>query len=317
MPLPVRMLLAHDPLNCRGKTLSTDSKTNMKISLLGALTLSILLLSIVATAPAQELTADQIIAKHLESIGPKDKLAAVKNQLIFSDARFTFKGAVVTLTGKALILSEGQKNLWGMNFNSNDYPVDRFGYDGKDVKVGRPTPGSSYSLIGDFIYTNRTLLKDGLLGGALSSSWALLSSDRKAKISVEGKKTIDGKSRIGLSYSPKSGGDVTVKMYFDEKTFQHVRTEYTVVRNAAIGTGGVDSSASQTGVTYRVYEDFSDFNKMGDLTLPKKYKITYSRSGTDPSVQRQHSNRDAEWTFTVTNANFNQALEPGSFNIDG
>jgi hypothetical protein len=75
-------------------------------------------------------------------------------------------------------------------------------------------------------------------------------------------------------------------MYFDEKTFRHVRTEYTVVRNAAIGTGGVDSSASQTSVTYRVYEDFSDFTKMGDLTLPKTYKITYSRSGTDATVQR-------------------------------
>ena len=289
----------------------------MKISLRGAFVLPILLLLIVASASAQELTADQIIAKHLESIGPKDKLAAIKNQLIFSDATFTFKGAVVTLRGKALILSEGQKNLWGMNFNSNDYPVDRFGFDGKDVKVGRPTPGVSHSLIGDFIYNNRSILRDGLLGGTLSSSWALLSSDRKAKVSVEGKKVIDGKNLICLSYSAKGGGDVLVKMYFDEKTFRHVRTEYTVVRNAAIGTSGVDSSASQSTITYRVYEDFSDFTKMGDLTLPKTYKITYSRTGTDPVSIRQHSNRDAEWTFTVTNINFNQALEPGSFSIDG
>jgi hypothetical protein len=280
--------------------------------------LPILLLSTAMISQAQELTAETVIAKHLESIGPKDKLAVIKNQMIFTDARFRFLGGTNILIGKALILSEGQKNLWGMNFNSNDYPMDRFGFDGKEVKVGRPSPGSPRSLIGDFIYSNRALLRDGLLGGTLSSSWALLSSDRKAKASVDGKKTIDGKSLIGLSYSPKGAGEVTIKMYFDEKTFRHLRTEYTVVRNASIGTGGVDSSASQSSTTYRIYEDFSDFTKMGDLTLPKTYKITYARTGTDAVIAaRQQVNRDAEWTFTVTNVNFNQELDAGSFNIDG
>ncbi|PYT00418.1 MAG: hypothetical protein DMF63_07570 [Acidobacteria bacterium] len=289
----------------------------MKISFSGATTLLILFLFIAIATPAQDLTAEQIIAKHVESIGPKDKLDAVKNQLIFCDATFTFKGAVVTLNGKALVLSEGQKNLFGMNFNSNDYPVDRFGFDGKDVKVGRPTTGSSHSLIGDFLYNNRSILKEGIFGGTLSASWPLLASERKAKISVEGKKTMDGKNLIGLSYVPKSAADVTIKLYFDETTFRHVRTEYTVVRPASIGTGGVDSSARQSSTTYRVYEDFSDFTKMGALTLPKNYKITYIRSGSDPVTIRQHLNRDAEWKFTVTNINFNQALEPGSFSIDG
>ena len=290
----------------------------MKISLRGALVLSILILSIVASSPAQELTADQIIAKHIESIGPKEKLAAVKNQLIFSDATFTFKGAVVVLNGKALILSEGPKSLWGMNFNSNDYPVDRFGYDGKDVKVGRPTPGVSRSLIGDFLYNNRTILKDGLLGGALSTSWtSMLSSEKRGKFSAEGKKLIGERNLHVLSYSSKGGADVTIKMYFDDRTFHHVRTEYTIARNAAIGTTGMDSSASQSTITYRLYEDFSDFTKMGDLMLPRVYKITYARSGADADQIRQHSNRDAIWTFTVTNINFNQALEQGSFRIDG
>jgi len=289
----------------------------MKISLRGAFVLSILLLSIIASAPAQELTAEQIIAKHIESIGSKDKLGTIKNQLIFSDARFTFKGAAAKLVGKALILSEGQKSLWGMNFNSNDYSVERFGYDGKDVKVGRPNPGTTRSLIGDFIYSNRTVLKDGLLGGTLSSSWALLSSDRKAKVSVDGKKTIDGKSLIGLSYSPKSGGEVTIKIYFDGETFRHVRTEYAVVRSASMGVGGVDSSASQSSTTFRVVEDFSDFTKMGELTLPKTYKLTYSRINAASIAVRQQTNIDAEWIFTVTNINFNQELEPNSFNIDG
>jgi hypothetical protein len=269
--------------------------------------------SSVFTISAQEITPEQLVARHRDSIGTKEALAAVKNQMVVTDARCTFSGSTVVLNGKGLILSEHEKNLWGMSFNSNDYPQERFGFDGKDVRVARTTPASGRSPLGDFLYTNTALLKGGLLGGALSSSWALL-TDRKAKISVDGKKTIDGKDVIALSYSPK-GGDVNVKMYFDDKTYQHVRTEYSLVISATQGPS-VDTSASRTSTIYKITETFSDFGKAGSLTLPRTYKILYSRSG-DATTVLSRASREAQWVFAVTSVNFNQELEPGSFKVDG
>jgi hypothetical protein len=289
---------------------------NMNISLRSSLSfLTLLLAFFVSPALAQELSVEQVIAKHRDAIAPAEKLSTVKNQMVLSDAKFTYRGSAIVSTGKGLILSEGDKTLWGMNFNSNDYPQDRFGFDGKDVRVGRPTPAAYRSLIGEFIYTNRVLLKDGLLGGVLSTSWALR-SDRKAKYEVEGKKTIEGKETIVLSYSPRGGSDLGIKMYFDDKTFQHVRTEYSLVRAAAQGPS-IDASANRPSTIYKLIEDFSGFTKAGDLTLPKTYRITYTRSGAAQEGSTQMPNRDAEWTFTITNVTVNEPLEAGSFKIDG
>lgn len=263
---------------------------------------------------SQKVDPNEVAAKHLASLGPKDTLAARKNQIVLGDMQFTFAGSAQVIFGKALILSSGDRSLWGMNFNSNDYPQDRFAYDGKQVKVARATT-TNRSLLGDFLYNNRGLLKGGLLGGALSTSWVLLNPNPKAKLEYDGKKTIDGVEAIVLSYSASGIGDIDIKFYFDPKTFRHIRSEYTVVRSAGQGPT-VDSSAGQSGTNFRLIEDFSDFKKVGDLTLPGTYRITYSRSGTASLSTTQRTNRDAEWTFKLTNCSVNQEIDEDSFNLD-
>ncbi len=129
-----------------------------------------------------------------------------------------------------------------MNLTSNDYPQDRFGYDGKDVNVGYARPGTR-SLLASFIYSYKELLKEGLLGGSLTSSWALTNTANKnPKVSYEGTKKIDGKDTLVLSYSPKKGSDLNIKMYFDKENFHHLRTEYNRVFASKQGTT-VDNSA--------------------------------------------------------------------------
>jgi hypothetical protein len=267
------------------------------------------------TADAQKMTAEEVVAKHLDSIGTKEKRAKIKNQLILTELKFSAKGSANPVGGKAVILSEGNKNLWGMNLASNDYPQDRFGYNGKDTKVGFARPAVR-SIIGDFIFSNRELLKEGLLGGTLSSSWALLDIEsRKSKLTYEGTKTIDGKETLVLSYAPKGGSDLSIKMYFDAKNFQHVRTEYNRVIGAVQGTT-IDNSAGQGEDRYRIVEDFSNFTKMGDLTLPGVYKLFYSYASSASTRQKGKENRDLEWIFSVTNYAYNQPLDDNSFDID-
>ena len=175
-------------------------------------------------ANAQKLTAEEVISKHLDAVGSKEKRAAIKNQFILSDAQFQVKGSVATAVGKAIFLSAGEKNLWGLNLNSNDYPQERFAFDGKDTRIGYIRPGVR-SALGSFLFSNKELLREGLLGGVFLNSWSLLNTEsRKAKISYEGTRKIDDQETHVLAYSPKSGADVTIKMYFDAKTFRNLRT---------------------------------------------------------------------------------------------
>jgi len=275
-----------------------------------AFLLVVVMLSLV-NAGAQKLTVEEVIAKHLESIGTKEKRASIKNQFIFSDLRFNIKGGVTPGAGKAVLLSEGNKNLWGFNLNLNDYQQDRFGFDGKETKIGFIRPGVR-SVLGGFIFANKELLKDGLLGGTLFSSWALLKTDdNKSRIVYEGTKKIDARETHILSYSPKGGSDLSIKMYFDAENYRHLRTEYNQVISARQG-GSVDSSASQTSDYYKLTENFSDFAQVSGVTIPKTYKIFYSYTGSSAAKP----NREMEWTFNVTNFSLNQELDKNSFDID-
>ena len=218
------------------------------------------------------------------------------------------------IAGKFLLLSTNERSLFGMNFTSNDYPQDRFGYDGRNVRVGKATPNAR-SLIGDFLNNNPIILREGLLGGVLSASWPLLDPKfRGAKLKFQGTKTIDGLDLIVLSYEPKGGSDLNIRLFFEPRTYRHLRTEYTLFRAAAQGPN-VDSSAGQSGTTYRLTEEFSNFAKMGELQLPAAYKITYSRSSAASALTAGNANRDAEWTFKVTDFGINRELDPGSFEI--
>jgi hypothetical protein len=288
----------------------------MKISHLRLAAVALSVSALLAfNAAAQKVDPAEVIAKHRAAIGTPAALSSVQNQLILSNAQFTFKGAAAVISGKALILSTTDKNLWGMNFASNDYPQDRFGFDGNSVRVGKSTP-TARSLIGDFLFNNKIILREGLLGGTLSATWPLRKDETKsAKIQYEGRKSISNKDTLVLSYSPKSGSDLTIKLYFDAETYRHVRTEYTLLRNAAQGSN-VDNSAGQSGMIIRLTEDFSDFSKMGQLTFPKTYKITFSRTGTASSATSQTSNKDAEWTFVVTDIGLNREIDENSFNVE-
>lgn len=263
----------------------------------------------------QKIAPEEIIAKHLDSIGTKEKRDAVKNQLIFTDVSLKRKGSTSSITGKGLILSAIDKNLWGMNFNSVDLPQDKFGFNGKNTKVGVSGAGGGRSIIGDFIYLYPELLSEGLLGGTLSVDWAL--SDiavKKSRLTYEGTKTIGESETFVLSFSPRGGSDLSVKMYFDKKNYRHLRTEYNRVIAARPGNN-VDGSAGQGEDRYRVVEDFSEYVRMGDLLLPSKYKLFYSYSSGAALRLQNKDNREFEWQFVVTNFSFNQQIDGKSFEI--
>lgn len=282
---------------------------------------SILILAFTFTfalnAQAQKLTVEDIIAKHLDSIGSAEKRALIKNQVILGDAEVvsaTQRNAA--LRGKIVLASAAEKNLLGMRFNENDYASETLSFDGRKTKVGIGKTGSR-TVLGNFILSNKILLEEGLFGGVLSSSWALLDlANKKAKLSFDGIKKINGADAYGVTYSPRSG-DVNIKLYFDKETFRHVQTEYRQVRSASMGAkpigekqrGEPSSSIDNTELRSTLIENFSDFKVENGLTLPHQYRLSYKSTGQRGSVE-------IEWTLVLNTFTFNQNLPENTFDAE-
>jgi hypothetical protein len=160
------------------------------------------------------------------------------------------------------------------------------------------------------------------MGGTLSAAWPLSNLEsRKPKLEYAGLKKINDKQAHALKYRPRGGADIEVTLFFDAQTFQHLRTEYTRTIAAQMGgggaplnpqarDGGINQSARMRESRYRMVEDYSDFRKEGDLSLPHKYKITLE-------ITLPAGSYKAEWDAAFVDFGFNQTIDPQSFDVNG
>lgn len=258
---------------------------------------------------AQKLKPEEVLAKHLDSIGTAEKRAAMKSILAVGDATVTFiTQKNQSAAGRIVLASTAEKNFWGLSLNAADYPHEKFSFDGKNAKVAFVRAGNR-TILGNFVLTNDVILEDGLLGGTLSTSWAMIRlAENKAKVSSDGTKKIDGKEVYVLNYSPKGGGDLRITLYFDKENFRHVRTEYKRTSSAGIGTNPNQSSGFRES-QLKVTEDFSDFKTEDGLTLPRAYRLFYSISG-------QNQTTEIKWDFLLTEFAFNKTLDEKTFDAE-
>ena len=259
---------------------------------------------------AQKMKPEEILAKHLDSIGTAETRAATKSLIAVGDAQVKSVTKITTpIVGRLVIASAGEKNFWGMNLNSVDYPSERFSFDGKKAKVALIKLGLR-STLGEFVLSNNLMLEQGLFGGTLSNSWAMLdTANRKAKLSFDGTKKVNGREAYVLNYSPKGGGDVSINLYFDKENFRHLRTEYRRISSAGIGARPEDSTRyNENRIT--LTEDFADFKPEGGLTLPHSYHISYTTTGNS------NGSTGIEWIFNLTEFSANQKLAETTFDID-
>ncbi len=269
-------------------------------------------LSIAVTAQ-EKLKTEDIIAKHLESIGEAETRASITRRIVAGTVTHSVaRSGGQSVQGRAVLASDGIKHLVGMQFDgSPNYPLDRLSYDGQNVMAAFIRPGV-YSTLGSFLKGNEESIKYGLLGGALSTSWPLTDpNSRNIKISGSGKKKIDGKECYEIDILPKKGSSMTIKAYFDAETFHHVRTVYELVISAQMGANSdPNASARQRESRYRMTEDFSDFKKESGLVLPHAYKLYLSLDG------KTGGTNELEWNFVFSTFQFNQKIDPKSFVVE-
>jgi len=254
-----------------------------------------------------ELKAEDIVASNLASIGTPEARAAVQSQIVGGTVQMTYRlGGSGQLSGKINIISEGRKLRFGMNFGALDYPGDQFAFDGDKVTVGqiRSRVRSAFS---DFLYNNEIIVKEGLLGGTLSTAWPLFDlKGRQGKVEYNGLKTIDEKPLHEVQYKPrKGGGEMQVYFYFDPESFRHVRTRIRLMRpdSAPAGIGNVSDS---TGTIYTLVEKFDDFSVVDGLTLPQKYTL-------ELEINTAGGSTVIDWDTAVSGIVHNQKMDPKYF----
>jgi outer membrane lipoprotein-sorting protein len=254
-----------------------------------------------------KLKPEEVVARHLESIGTAEARRAVRTQIVGGTVVATFSSpSTGQFKGRAVIASEGSKNLLAMEFNTPNYSGENISFDGESVSIGYARAGVRSNL-GDLVTTYKTIIKNGLVGGELSQAWPLFDlAEKKHKLEYRGTKKISGKTVHELGFTPRGGSEMEINLYFDSETFQHVRTQYTHVVVPQIGAS-VDASASQRTIRYKMIEDFSDFKKEGELTLPHGYKITLELDTRIPFR--------GNWDLTLNQFAFNQNIPPTMFNF--
>ncbi|HVS80962.1 MAG TPA: hypothetical protein VHE60_04450 [Pyrinomonadaceae bacterium] len=283
-------------------------RKRLPVSSLLAMALALLALVISSKSSAQKVKPEEVVARHLESIGSARERAAVTTRIIAGTSQVIFRTPPPgQATGRAVLASEGIKNLIGMSFPSPIYPREELGFNGNSFIAAYVTPGVRSSL-GSFLMTHDLIFKQGLMGGTLSSAWPLLDlKARGAQLEYAGTKKVDNRTLHELKYMPHSGSDLKISLFFDQETFQHVRTEYERVIAAPTGDRGYLSGRGRE-TRYKMVEEFSEFRKEGGLTLPHTYRIKLI-ADTDSGAFL------ADWEITLTQFAFNEKIDPNSFSI--
>jgi hypothetical protein len=261
-----------------------------------------------STLPRQRLQAEDIVARHLESIGPVKERAAVTTRIISGTSLVVFRTEPAGQAGgRAVLASEGSKILVGMSFQSSVYPREHLGFNGSSFMAAFVTPGVR-SVLGEFLMTHNLIFKQGLMSGTLSSAWPLLDlTSRSTRLEYAGTKKFDNLLLYEVRYLPHGGSDLKTSLFFDQDTFRHVRTEYERVIAAPIGNRSY-ANVEQRETRYKMVEEFADFRNESGLNLPHTYKIKLSiDSGGGTFV--------GDWVLNLTLFTFNERIDPNSFNI--
>jgi hypothetical protein len=260
-----------------------------------------------ALAKDKDLKPEELVAEHVKSVGNPEVLKGLQSRVLEGSTSVRFiLGANGQLVGQARITSEGRKLGLLLQYGSLHYPAEHFAFDGKDVTVAYIDHGVR-SPLGTFITQYTGLMKEGLLGGALSTAWALLDIQERQPDMKCRKKKVAGRELYDLDYKPRKGlGGLSADLYFDPNTFHHVRSEYRIRI-----TGPMQAQQGNTGrevadSIYLLTEEFDDFKEVDGMVLPHRYSIQYSIEGAGSSFL-------ATWTVDAKQWVHNGTIEPKIF----
>jgi len=225
-------------------------------------------------ASAADMKPEDLIAKHLDSIGTADARAAAKSRVVQGKLVFRILvGGGGTVAGSWGRVSEGSKSNFVMRFGIGTYRGEQFVFDENKTYIAADTGSQRRSRFGEFVHSQDYILREGLVGGELSTGWALQTLDKnQPHLTYAGLKKIDGRQLCDLEYRSRKSSDMKINLYFERETYRHVKTTYAMSFSANMGTT-VTNSGQQQDVRYTIEERFADFKTQDGITLPSSYSI--------------------------------------------
>jgi len=257
------------------------------------------------------LTADQIIARHLDALGPAAARAAIKDRVVQGTASYRILvGGGGSVSGTEGLVSEGNKVRLLLRFAAGDYKGENVAYNGNSAAVGFSNANQSRSPFSQFLVSQDVIVRDGLLGGALSTAWPFLKLDgSKPRLVLDGMAKVDKRPVYRLRYQPGNSQDIQIMLYFDEETFRHLKSEYIAFVGTGMSSGGVTMSSKLQPERVTLEEDFSDFQTFDGLTLPTNWKIHFTRE------RQSGSTTVSEWELKSSKILHNVGLDPRNFEV--
>lgn len=232
-----------------------------------------------AVAGESKLTAEELVAHHLEALGPAPA-ATTGPRVLEGACRLEIRrGGAANIAGQTRFTSEGRRLRIDLKFDQSSYWGESFAYDGARVEIGFIQPVRR-SPLGNFLNAYDAVVKEGLVGGALSTAWPLLDlAGRHPKLRYDGLKKVDGRPVHQLRYQMAQGqGDIAIVMAFEADTFFHVGTTYKLRLRPGLSQS-IEGSASQVDVFLRLEEAFGDFVAVDGLHLPRRWTLKYETGG--------------------------------------
>lgn len=259
---------------------------------------------------AADLKPEDLVAKHLDSIGTAQARKDVKSRVVQGGATYrVIVGGSGAIDGKYVFASDGPRSNFLLKINASSYHGEQFICDGNKTSIAATWSDKTHSEFGDFVLSQDIFLKDNLLGGVWSTGWPLLDvQGRGPRLHSTGTKKVDGKELLGLRYQPRKSTDLEIVMYFDPQTYRHVMTTYYIEPPRSI-EGGELAQAQQMQKRYGVEERFSEFQTVDGLTLPSHYDLRFTletESGQTKTI---------EWEVRTLSINNNIPIDARSFQV--
>ncbi len=260
-------------------------------------------------AGAGKMKPEELVARHVASVGSEAARAAVRNRTVTGTASVFFRlGGRGQAEGTGTVVSEGRQVRLHLSFSSLEYPGEVLICNGNDADATQISAGVR-SRLSDFLHTHKLIMTEGLLGGTLSTAWPLLDlAARHPRLEYAGLKKQEGRELHELRYrAAKGAGDLGIWLYFEPQTYRHVQTRYRLVVGSQMPVS-YDQSPKMIESTYTLVESFGNFETVDGITLPRSYKLSLA-------VNQQTSTFMADWTLAVSAITSNQDLDPQLFSL--
>jgi hypothetical protein len=266
--------------------------------------------SLTPLAGAEKIKPEELLVRHRASIGADDGLAAYQTAGMQGTGQFRMlRGGTGNLEGRVAMISDALKSRFSLDLGHLLYSGEQFISDGNRVEIQYVrNETQTRSDLGMFFFRYPQLIKNGVWGGSLTRTWALLNHNAKElRLHYEGLTEKDGKQLHEATIDCKGCGEVTIHLFFEADSFRHVQTIYSLVtpsaptENRSLKTPMKDPPF----VRYTMEEHFSNFHTQAGITQPTQWLVRYTRDQANRPVMLE---LESKFEIQVINNPFDPTL---------